>query len=249
MSSQTRQRLHAHALRLLRSEAVTTQCIVLSLLLIARLRDLNRSDPVRDGAECNLLATALLVAQKVLDDDRVDNAGWAPWAGMPLEVVSGMEREFLAKIRWQTHVTASEYASFIRTLKTLADEMAALQPSHFPKPPVFSQAHHTNTRHSHHSSRAVTEESARRAPYHSPPPEYTQAAAPVVTRPRPVAVPKHTTGRKRERTTSGTVALAPLVLPGADESMGSGLWAEMARAAIASAARVGGRADRMEVDE
>ncbi|KAJ3096499.1 hypothetical protein HDU97_005858 [Phlyctochytrium planicorne] len=118
-----RNRLLNHVRRLLRSSAITTQTIVLALLFIARLRDLNSKDPIREGAECDLFSTALLLAQKVLDDDRVDNVAWVEYAGVPLQTMNGMEKEFLAKIRWQMFVSQAEYHEFIRKLKVIAEEL------------------------------------------------------------------------------------------------------------------------------
>ncbi|KAJ3116382.1 hypothetical protein HDU96_009740 [Phlyctochytrium bullatum] len=121
--SPNQRRLLEYVRRLLRCSSITTQAIVLALLFIARLRELNLRDPIREGAECDLFSTALLLAQKVLDDDRVDNVAWVDYAGVPLQTMNGMEREFLAKIRWQVFVSQAEYHEFIRKLKVIAEEL------------------------------------------------------------------------------------------------------------------------------
>ncbi|KAJ3413081.1 Fanconi anemia group D2 protein [Chytridiales sp. JEL 0842] len=116
-----------HIKRMLDCEAVTMNTIVLSLLYIARLRDLNRQEAVREESQGDLLATSLIVAQKYLDDDRTDNACWVSFCGLPLGVLTGMEREFLERLRWNLHVTRSQYNTFLKTLSTLADNLCELQ--------------------------------------------------------------------------------------------------------------------------
>ncbi|KAJ3219773.1 hypothetical protein HDU67_009585 [Dinochytrium kinnereticum] len=126
--------------RLLRCSSISTQMIVLALLYISRLRELNSKDPIREGAECDLFSTALLLAQKVLDDDRVDNVAWIEYSGVPLVIMNGMEREFLAKIRWQVYVSQTEYHDFIRKLKVIAEELPGGSHKQIvntvPRPPV-----------------------------------------------------------------------------------------------------------------
>ncbi|KAI8844180.1 hypothetical protein BC829DRAFT_419905 [Chytridium lagenaria] len=120
----TRHRLLVYVRRLLRCPSISTQMIVLALLFIARLREINAKEPVREGAE-------------LLDDDRVDNVAWVEFAGVDLRTMNGMEREFLAKIRWQVHVGQNEYHEFIRKLKVIAEEL--------PGGAIKDSAHSTHT--------------------------------------------------------------------------------------------------------
>jgi hypothetical protein len=85
--------------QMLSCEAVSMNAVVLSLLYITRLRNLNKSDAVREESQGDLLATSLIVAQKYLDDDRTDSAAWVPYCGLSLQTLTGMEREFLNKLR------------------------------------------------------------------------------------------------------------------------------------------------------
>ncbi|KAI8608045.1 hypothetical protein BC830DRAFT_51093 [Chytriomyces sp. MP71] len=125
--------LAKHISKLLSPTTMNAHCIALALLLISRLRQLNKADTVRPGAEPHLLSTAFLLALKVLDDWRIDAVAWVPYCNLELATINAMEREFLAKIAWKVHVSRSEFNAFLDFLTAL-DESWSLSTTVFPIP-------------------------------------------------------------------------------------------------------------------
>ncbi|KAJ3065695.1 hypothetical protein HDU98_010932 [Podochytrium sp. JEL0797] len=119
-----------HVARLLSPQTMSKEVVNLALLLVSRLRMLNKNDAVRKGAEQPLLSTAILIALKTLDDWRIDSVAWVPYCKLELSVINAMEREFLVKIQWHVNVTRREYELFDHFLNFLNDA--------FVSPPVFS---------------------------------------------------------------------------------------------------------------
>ncbi|KAJ3244974.1 hypothetical protein HDU78_010147 [Chytriomyces hyalinus] len=116
-----RAKLQTHISRLLSPQTMNTQTIALALMLVSRLRRMNSGDAVRAGSEPHLLSTAFLVALKVLDDWRIDSVAWVSYCQLDINVIHAMEREFLAKIQWNVHVTRSEYIAFLNFMAQLRD--------------------------------------------------------------------------------------------------------------------------------
>ncbi|TPX67041.1 hypothetical protein CcCBS67573_g07618 [Chytriomyces confervae] len=138
-------KLQAHISRLLSPKTMNIQTIVLALILISRLRLMNKSDAVRAGSEPHLLSTAFLVALKTLDDWRIDSVAWVSYSLLELKTIHTLEREFLAKIqlRWNVHVTRSEYIAFLAFMRHLRDG-GRLDAAVFPIPKENS--HHFSCR-------------------------------------------------------------------------------------------------------
>ncbi|KAI8839677.1 hypothetical protein BJ741DRAFT_662588 [Chytriomyces cf. hyalinus JEL632] len=136
-------KLQLHISRLLSPKTMNVQTVVLALILISRLRLMNKSDAVRAGSEPHLLSTAFLVALKALDDWRIDSVAWVSYSLLELKEIHSLEREFLAKIQWSVHVTRSEYIAFLTFMRHLRDG-GRLDAAVFPIPKEHS--HHFSCR-------------------------------------------------------------------------------------------------------
>ncbi|KAI9340152.1 hypothetical protein DFJ73DRAFT_559312 [Zopfochytrium polystomum] len=128
-----RRRLADYVRLLVACEAMSMQTVLYALILIRRLRQTNSCEPIREGSELQLFSTALLLAQKLLDDDRTDNAAWIPFCGLKLEDINAMEKEFLTKVKWDLVVTRDEYNRFVAYISSEAS--ALVQASCTPRPP------------------------------------------------------------------------------------------------------------------
>ncbi|KAI9349756.1 hypothetical protein BDR26DRAFT_1004123 [Obelidium mucronatum] len=118
----TQQGLIHHVMRLLSPTTMNNETICLALILICRLRGMNRGDAVRVGAEPHLLSTAFLISLKALDDWRIDSVAWVAYCKLELNVINAMEREFLGKIHWHVNVTRDEYCEFMGFLAGLSGD-------------------------------------------------------------------------------------------------------------------------------
>ncbi|KAJ3030072.1 UNVERIFIED_CONTAM: hypothetical protein HDU68_010204 [Siphonaria sp. JEL0065] len=137
LSSQ--QQLIQHVVRLLSPQTMNNETVCLALILISRLRGMNRLDAVRAGAEAHLLSTAFLISLKALDDWRIDSSAWVSYCKQELPVINAMEKEFLCKIDWQVNVTRDEYNGFLGFLRGVGEE-GVLEPSVFSGGGVTQQA-------------------------------------------------------------------------------------------------------------
>ncbi|ORY41517.1 hypothetical protein BCR33DRAFT_718685 [Rhizoclosmatium globosum] len=99
-----------HVARLISPATMTSETVHLALLLVCRLRGMNRGEGVRVGAEPHLLSTALLIALKALDDWRIDSSAWVAYSKVSLETLNAMEREFLGKV-------GEEFRAFVCALE------------------------------------------------------------------------------------------------------------------------------------
>ncbi|KAJ3107958.1 hypothetical protein HK100_003499 [Physocladia obscura] len=97
------------------------ETVGLALLLASRLRRRNSNEAARGGAEAPVIATALLLALKTLDDWRIDSVAWLPFCRVPLATLNAMEREFLQRIDYNVYVSHSEFLDFTRFLSIYED--------------------------------------------------------------------------------------------------------------------------------
>ncbi|KAJ3230650.1 hypothetical protein HDU81_004339 [Chytriomyces hyalinus] len=170
-------KLQSHISRLLSPKTMNVQTIVLALILISRLRLMNKSEAVRDGSEPHLLSTAFLVALKTLDDWRIDSVAWVSYSLLELKAIHTMEREFLAKIQWSVHVTRSEYVAFLTFMRHLRDG-GRLDATVFPIPKEKSYHYSCHTARKSTLSSAPKEAAYRNlAPSNDPMPNVMNASS------------------------------------------------------------------------
>ncbi|KAJ3150566.1 hypothetical protein HDU89_002973 [Geranomyces variabilis] len=71
-------------------------------------------------AQARLFTAAIILAQKITDDNRYTNKTWSELSGFSLLDVNRMEAELLARIGFSLHVTAMEFAQWVRQCAMLA---------------------------------------------------------------------------------------------------------------------------------
>ncbi|KAI8904161.1 hypothetical protein DFJ77DRAFT_413316, partial [Powellomyces hirtus] len=114
--------------RVVRMSGVTSTILFLSLLYIIRLRQATKVaslsqfnsatsafDSPEAVAEARLVTAAVILAQKITDDNRFTNKTWSELTGFALPDINRMESEFLSKIDFKLHVTEQEYRSWVRS--------------------------------------------------------------------------------------------------------------------------------------
>jgi Cyclin len=90
---------------------ISIPCLFHALIYVNRMRE--RLDACESGMEQRVYNIGLMLAQKMLDDNRYRNKTWARIYDIPLKYVNIMEREFLDHIGYDTHVTNKEYHAWV----------------------------------------------------------------------------------------------------------------------------------------
>ncbi|ORY02874.1 hypothetical protein K493DRAFT_311915 [Basidiobolus meristosporus CBS 931.73] len=83
--------------------------IYLAFKYLQRLKQYCPSLSGSAGSEIRILSIALLIAHKYLEDRPFNSRTWSVITGLPAKEIEVMEREFLACIRYQVHVSSGEY--------------------------------------------------------------------------------------------------------------------------------------------
>ncbi|ORY75938.1 hypothetical protein BCR35DRAFT_353463 [Leucosporidium creatinivorum] len=103
---------------LLSTTQVSHSVVILALLFISRLKsknDINGSP----GSEFRSSVTALMMANKVLDDNTYTAKTWADVSALELKPLVAGEAEFLRGLDWNLHVTERDFASWLKLLEGL----------------------------------------------------------------------------------------------------------------------------------
>ncbi|TPX59530.1 hypothetical protein PhCBS80983_g02404 [Powellomyces hirtus] len=76
-------------------------------------------------AEARLVTAAIILAQKITDDNRFTNKTWSELTGFALNDVNKMEADFLDRIDFRLNVSDAEYASWVRHCSAWARQIGA----------------------------------------------------------------------------------------------------------------------------
>lgn len=107
---------------LLSTTQLSTSVITLALVYVHRLKALHPHLQGRHGSEYRVGIAALMLANKILDDNTYLNKTWAEISGMPLIEISRMEVEFWLGLKMELHVSQESYESGLRDLHALSLE-------------------------------------------------------------------------------------------------------------------------------
>ncbi|KAK5550366.1 hypothetical protein LTR46_011629, partial [Exophiala xenobiotica] len=88
---------------------VDKNVILLALMFIYRLKKINPSISGKRGSEYRLLAIALMLGNKFLDDNTYTNKTWAEVSGISVTEVHMMEVEFLSNMRYDLCASVEEW--------------------------------------------------------------------------------------------------------------------------------------------
>ncbi|KAH9246134.1 hypothetical protein BASA81_016355 [Batrachochytrium salamandrivorans] len=93
--------------------------ILISLLYVARLRQMVPVHITGEGSEYRVFVSALILAQKFHSDDRYSNKAWSRITKLPLAEINTMEREFLVSIGYRLHVRDTDYSKWEESIRVL----------------------------------------------------------------------------------------------------------------------------------
>ncbi|CAE6457304.1 unnamed protein product [Rhizoctonia solani] len=106
---------------LLATTQVSQSVITLALRYIYMLKQANPSIRGRRGSEYRLAVTALMLANKFLDDNTYTNKTWSDVSRISLAEINQMEKEFLSGLGHSLYVDQATYESWVLMLTGLID--------------------------------------------------------------------------------------------------------------------------------
>ncbi|KAG8969797.1 hypothetical protein FRC03_000623 [Tulasnella sp. 419] len=105
--------------KLLTTTQVSQSVIVLALHYVYRLKKSNPYIKGKEGSELRLAVTALILANKFLDDNTYTNKTWSDISSISLLEINQMEREFLQGVDNRLYVDVATYESWLQLLHGL----------------------------------------------------------------------------------------------------------------------------------
>ncbi|KND00543.1 uncharacterized protein SPPG_04851 [Spizellomyces punctatus DAOM BR117] len=107
-------------MHILQATNVEAPVLLMALWFLKRLRAANPLVKAAEGSEYRLFATALLLANKVMDDHRFTNAAWSQVTGLSVEELNIMEREFLQSLDYRLHMSDYSYFLWLQNLQSFS---------------------------------------------------------------------------------------------------------------------------------
>lgn len=97
---------------IIKSTQISSPCILVALLYIYKLRFAYPSIRGSMGSEIRLFTTALILANKFLDDNTFTNKTWSEVSSVPLNELNIMEMEFLSALHYKTCIHQAQFFSW-----------------------------------------------------------------------------------------------------------------------------------------
>jgi hypothetical protein len=101
------------------SQSISLSIIVLTLKYIDRIINYQIKTP-KAGSEAHLFCICLILAQKQLDDHAFKNKTWSRITLIPVDVITLMERECLACLKFDLYVSHTEFSLWHSNIQKLA---------------------------------------------------------------------------------------------------------------------------------
>ncbi|KAI7866736.1 cyclin-domain-containing protein, partial [Spinellus fusiger] len=98
--------------KIIKATQISCACIVLALYYVYRLRSAYPCVQGSIGSEVRLFTTALVLANKYLDDNTFTNKTWSDVSNIPVHELNIMEVEFLAALNYRIHVHHLQFFSW-----------------------------------------------------------------------------------------------------------------------------------------
>ncbi|KAI8988887.1 cyclin-domain-containing protein [Pilobolus umbonatus] len=95
--------------KILKATQISCACIILALYYVQRLRSEYPSIRASSGSEVRLFTTALVLANKYLDDNTFTNKTWSDVSGIPVTELNIMEMEFLSALNYNIHIPHTQF--------------------------------------------------------------------------------------------------------------------------------------------
>ncbi|KAI8328152.1 cyclin-domain-containing protein [Chlamydoabsidia padenii] len=99
--------------KLIKATRISCACVVLALYYIHRLRLAYPYIHASMGSEIRLFTTALVLANKYLDDNTFTNKTWSEVSSIPTTELNIMEMEFLSALHYNIHVPDDQYFQWV----------------------------------------------------------------------------------------------------------------------------------------
>ncbi|KAJ3413364.1 hypothetical protein HDV05_008146 [Chytridiales sp. JEL 0842] len=106
---------------LLQTTATPPEFVYIALWILEMLRGQYKSVTLASGSEIRLFVTALMVADKVHDDNRYTSKVWADVSGIPIDQLNIMEVELLSALSWKVHINPDVYMIHQARVKTVLE--------------------------------------------------------------------------------------------------------------------------------
>ncbi|GAA5817006.1 hypothetical protein MFLAVUS_010541 [Mucor flavus] len=97
---------------IIKATQISSPCILVALFYIYRLRFAYPAIRGSIGSEVRLFTTALILANKFLDDNTFTNKTWSEVSSVPLHELNIMEMEFLSALQYRTCVHHIQFFSW-----------------------------------------------------------------------------------------------------------------------------------------
>lgn len=111
-------------LKVLKSTQISSSCVILSLYYVQQLRTAYPSIKASIGSEVRLFTTALVLANKYLDDNTFTNKTWSQVSSIPVNELNIMEMEFLSALNYTIHIPHSVYFDWSQTCQVWWDALS-----------------------------------------------------------------------------------------------------------------------------
>ncbi|KAI9280704.1 cyclin-domain-containing protein [Sporodiniella umbellata] len=95
--------------KVLQATQLSCTCILIALYYIKRLRIAYPVIHPSTGSEIRLFATALVLANKFLEDSTFTNKTWASVSGIPIKELNIMEKEFLSALDYNICISPTDF--------------------------------------------------------------------------------------------------------------------------------------------
>ncbi|ORY99736.1 cyclin-domain-containing protein, partial [Absidia repens] len=99
--------------KLFKATQISCACVILGLYYIHRLRAAYPYIHSSSGSEVRLFTTALVLANKYLDDNTFTNKTWSEVSSIPVSELNIMEMEFLSALHYNIHLPYDQYFQWV----------------------------------------------------------------------------------------------------------------------------------------
>ncbi|CAO3698792.1 unnamed protein product [Rhizopus microsporus] len=95
--------------KVLKATQISCTCILVALYYIHRLRSAYPHIDLSIGSEIRLFTTALILANKYLEDSTFTNKTWSSVSGIPVKELNRMEAEFLSALDYNICISQHQF--------------------------------------------------------------------------------------------------------------------------------------------
>ncbi|KAI8351801.1 cyclin-domain-containing protein [Choanephora cucurbitarum] len=99
--------------KLLKATQISCTCMILALYYIQKLRSAYPLIHASIGSEVRLFTTALVLANKYLDDNTFTNKTWSEVSSIPVNELNIMEMEFLSALNYTIHLPQDDFYAWV----------------------------------------------------------------------------------------------------------------------------------------